>query len=156
MTTPQSRRTGLLVAVTVLASVGAAARQAGAPEAPQVIIYKNAQCGCCSLWGRYLTDAGFLVEERVPDSLAAVFAEHAVTPELQSCHVAVVDGYAVVGHVPVAEIQRMLRERPAIAGIAVPGMPTGAPGMESPDAEPAPFDVLAFDRDGGTSVYARN
>lgn len=144
-----------LLVVAALTSVAAAAREGRAPEAPHLIMYKGAECQCCLRWGKLLTDAGFTLEVRIPDDLAAVFAEHAVTPDLRSCHVALVGGYAVVGHVPIAEVQRMLRERPDIAGLAVAGMPARAPGMDLPSAEPSHYDVLAFDRDGGTSVYAR-
>jgi len=141
--------------VAALAGSSAAAWKARVPERPRVIMYKGASCTCCPRWGKLLTHAGFRVEVLVPGDLNAVFVEHGIAPDRRSCHLAVVEGYAVVGHVPIAEIQRMLRERRAIAGIAVPGMPATAPGMDLPTAEPVPFDVLAFTRDGGTSVYAR-
>ena len=86
---------------------------------------------------------------------AAVKAHYQVPPELQSCHTAIVDGYIIEGHVPVAEIQRLLKERPTeIVGLAVPGMPVGSPGMEVPGGKKDPFDVVAFDRKGKTRVFA--
>jgi len=88
------------------------------------------------------------------DDLSAVKAEHQVPDDLQSCHTALVEGYVVEGHVPVAEIERMLAERPKIVGIAVPGMPIGSPGMEVDGYDPQPFDVIAFDSIGETEVYA--
>jgi hypothetical protein len=83
-----------------------------------------------------------------------VKAQHGVPVALQSCHTAIVDGYIIEGHVPVAEIERLLTERPAIRGIAVPGMPIGAPGMEVQGAAPQPYAVISWDATGQTAVYA--
>lgn len=85
--------------------------------------------------------------------LAAVKVKYKVPKGLQSCHTAIVDGYVIEGHVPVEVIFRLLKEKPAVAGIAVPGMPVGSPGMEG--GEPEPYEVFAFDREGRTWVYAR-
>lgn len=87
--------------------------------------------------------------------LAAVKAEHNVPQELGSCHTAIVDGYVIEGHVPAAEIKRLLAERPAVRGLAVPGMPVGSPGMEVAGAAAEPYEVLTFDEAGQVSVYAR-
>lgn len=84
-------------------------------------------------------------------SLGPIKAEHGIPRDLEACHTAVVEGYVVEGHVPADAIQRLLRERPAVAGLAVPGMPEGAPGMEGP--RPQPYEIIAFDRDGGRTVY---
>jgi hypothetical protein len=89
----------------------------------------------------------------VVDNLEAVPERQRVPEALRSCHTAVVDGYLVEGHVPAAAIKRLLSERPKIAGIAVPGMPAGSPGMESQD--PEAYDVIAFDRSGKTTVFAK-
>lgn len=86
--------------------------------------------------------------------LAQVKTQHQVPLQLQSCHTAIVDGYIVEGHVPVAEIERLLAERPPIAGIAVPGMPIGSPGMEVAGAAAQAYDVIAWDQSGKTEVYA--
>jgi hypothetical protein len=96
---------------------------------------------------------GFTVKTQDVTDLVAIKVEHGVPPGLQTCHTAVVDGYLVEGHVPIESIQRMLDERPEIAGLAVPGMPTGSPGMEVPGQAAASYDIIAFDRDGNTSVY---
>ena len=94
--------------------------------------------------------------QNVSDSqLQAVAAQGGVTDGLSSCHTAKVGGYTVEGHVPAADIQRMLKEKPAIAGIAVPGMPMGSPGMEQ-GGRKDPFDTIAFTKDGKTSVYAKH
>jgi hypothetical protein len=84
----------------------------------------------------------------------AVSRQYGVPDDLRSCHTAIVDGYIIQGHVPIDAVDRMLAERPAIAGLAVPGMPIGSPGMEVPGVEPEPFDVIAFDAEGRTEVYA--
>ena len=86
--------------------------------------------------------------------LSEINLQYRVPLHLQSCHIAIVDGFAVSGHVPIAEIDRMLTERPEIAGLAVPGMPIGSPGMEVPNQTSQPFDVIAFDASGATEVYA--
>ena len=87
------------------------------------------------------------------NDLRAVKINYGITPELRACHTAVVDGYVIEGHVPAETIRRLLAERPDVAGLAVPGMPMGSPGMEG--ARKDPYDVLAFDSAGNTSVYAK-
>ncbi|MEZ4859895.1 MAG: DUF411 domain-containing protein [Caldilineaceae bacterium] len=86
--------------------------------------------------------------------LATVKARYQIPVALQSCHTAIVDGYIIEGHVPAAEIKRLLAERPAIAGLAVPGMPIGSPGMETPGYAAEPFDVIAYSKDGQQTVFA--
>ena len=88
------------------------------------------------------------------DNVIEIKRQYKVPGELQSCHTAIVDGYVIEGHVPVAEIERLLKERPDILGIGVAGMPPGSPGMEIEGASPAPFDVVAFDASGVVGVYA--
>ena len=86
--------------------------------------------------------------------LATVKTRYQVPNELQSCHTAIVDGYIIEGHVPVAEIERLLIERPDIAGLAVPGMPVGSPGMEVEGVALQPYAVIAFDQSGKTEIFA--
>ena len=93
-------------------------------------------------------------QDRKRRDICTVKAEHQVPPELQSCHTAIVDGYIIEGHVPVAEIERLVSEHPDIAGLSVPGMPVGSPGMEVEGYESQPFDVIAFDKTGNTEVFA--
>jgi hypothetical protein len=97
---------------------------------------------------------GFTVVTIGVDDMAQIKTRYLVPTELQSCHTAIVDGYVVEGHVPATEVRRMLDDRPAIVGLAVAGMPAGSPGMESPGGETVPFDVVAFDKEGRTEVYA--
>ena len=88
------------------------------------------------------------------EEMTAVRASYLVPPKLHSCHTSIVDGYVIEGHVPVAEINRLLDERPDVVGLAVAGMPASAPGMEAAGGTPGPFDVVAFDKEGRTEVYA--
>jgi hypothetical protein len=101
-----------------------------------------------------MKENGFRVVIEDVEDMTPVRARYPVPVELQGCHTAIVDGYIIEGHVPAGDIRHLLAERPAVAGLAVPGMPVGSPGMEI-EGEPAqPYDVLAFDKLGNTSVYA--
>mgnify|MGYP001819808154 CR=1 FL=1 len=97
---------------------------------------------------------GYAVQVEDVNDLTAVKRDHQVPPQLQSCHTAVVDGYIIEGHVPISEIERLLAERPDVAGLAVPGMPVGSPGMEVEGADDQPYDVIAFDKNGDFEVFA--
>jgi hypothetical protein len=101
-----------------------------------------------------MEENGYTVQVQDTTDLMAVKDRYNVPPQLQSCHTAIVDGYIVEGHVPVAEIERLLAERPEITGLAVPGMPVGSPGMEVEGAAAQPYDVFAFDENGNTEVFA--
>jgi hypothetical protein len=101
-----------------------------------------------------MEDNGFPVQVEDIQDLTAVKAQYQVPPQLQSCHTAIVDGYIIEGHVPVAEINRVLAERPDIVGLAVAGMPIGSPGMDVAGRASEPFEVIAFDSSGVTEVYA--
>jgi hypothetical protein len=101
-----------------------------------------------------MRDNGFTVRTTDTEKLDELKANHRVPRQAQSCHTALVSGYVLEGHVPAADVKRLLKERPAIAGIAVPGMPIGSPGMEVPGMKAAPFDVVAFGKDGSTRVFA--
>lgn len=136
---------------------------AGAPQLavsqgalPVVELYKDPGCGCCTKWAEHLQDHGFTVRTTETPNLGEFNASHGVPNGVQSCHTALVGGYVVEGHVPASDIQRLLRERPAVAGLAVPGMPIGSPGMEMPGRPAQPYDVLAFEEDGTTRVFAKH
>lgn len=120
---------------------------------PEVTVYKSPTCGCCTKWVEHLRANGFDVTGADVSDLTQVKDRYGVPSELAACHTAIVDGYVVEGHVPADVVQRLLKERPAVAGIAVPGMPVGSPGMEGRYREP--YNVLTFDRDGKTQIYAR-
>jgi hypothetical protein len=127
---------------------------AGQQPQATVDVYKSATCGCCSKWVEHLKNNGFTVRPTNREDLAEFKASHHVPRRVQSCHTAVVDGYVIEGHVPASDVQRLIKERPAIVGVAVPGMPIGAPGMEVQGRAAQPFDVIAFDKDGQTRVFA--
>jgi len=138
---------------TAAAAADVAANSDAAPQdGPLVVVYKSPTCGCCSKWVDHMRAAGFRLEVHDVDNLAAIKAQHGVTHDLQSCHTALVDGYVFEGHVPAEDIRRFLAERPEYAGLAVPGMPMGSPGMEGPYKDR--YDVVAFRRDGTRVVYA--
>ncbi len=101
-----------------------------------------------------MEDNGYDLRIEDVENLGVIKSRYDVPSQLQSCHTAIVDGYIIEGHVPVAEIERLLAERPSIAGLAVAGMPIGSPGMEVAGALDQPFDVIAFDKSGNTEVYA--
>jgi hypothetical protein len=124
---------------------------------PSAVVYKTPTCGCCSLWVDHLKAAGFQVEAKdvSADEVRAVSKAAGLKDEGTSCHTAKIGNYVVEGHVPASDIQKMLKEKPAIAGIAAPGMPMGSPGMDQGGAK-EPYDVIAFTKDGKTSVYSKH
>lgn len=124
------------------------------PVADTLVVYKSASCGCCTAWVEHMEKNGFrvVVHDRNAVELNQKKAEQGVTSELTSCHTAIIAGYTVEGHVPADLVKRLLRERPDIAGLAVPGMPSGSPGMETGTKDR--YDVVAFKRDGSTQVFA--
>jgi len=116
-------------------------------------LYKNPQCGCCNAYAAYLRDNGFDVEVKATDDAADVSRKAGVPEKLAGCHTMFVEGYVVDGLVPANIVKKLLAERPAIAGLTLPGMPAGAPGMGGDKSEP--FTVYAFTKDGkAPSVYA--
>ena len=157
---PISRRAWLAgaaataAATAVAAVAGAPAAFAAAPVA--VTVYKDPNCGCCAKWVEHMAAAGFATTVKDTGDLDAVKQRHGVPASLQSCHTALVGQYVVEGHVPAADVQRLLREKPAVRGIAVPGMPVGSPGMEVPGRHADRYEVVAFLRDGSTRPFARH
>lgn len=144
----------LILTLALAAGPGAATAEAQSGQFDQTVtVYKSPTCGCCTGWVSYLMDNGFRVEVVEQYDLRGVKAQYGIRPELQSCHTAVVDGYAIEGHVPVADIRRLLTERPRITGLTAPGMPVMSPGMGS--IEPKGYDVLSFQEDGRTEVFSR-
>ena len=123
------------------------------PAGPVITVYKSPTCGCCGKWIEHLRAAGFTVVAHDTSDLAGVRTRFAVPFRLTSCHTAHVGGYVIEGHVPADLIQRLLTEHAASAGLAVPGMVAGSPGMEGLGAES--YDVVAWDRAGKTRVYAQ-
>ena len=140
-----------LVAGVLGILIAAAALRAQTGQIPTITVVRDTGCGCCLSWVAHLQKAGFktLVTES-PNRAAG----SKVPPDLRSCHTGTIDGYLIEGHVPVADIKKLLQTRPKVAGIAAPGMPSGSPGMEMPGGAVHPYDVIAFDAAGKTSVFA--
>ncbi|MCC2634562.1 MAG: metal-binding protein [Ramlibacter sp.] len=125
----------------------------GARPLPQVEVYKNPDCGCCGAWVDHLKAAGFPVKVHETPDTSAVRKRHGIPDAFGSCHTGVVAGYALEGHVPAADVKRLLATRPVAAGLSVPGMPVGSPGMEV-GSRKDPFQVLLIDKAGRSSVFA--
>lgn len=117
-----------------------------------MVVYKSPSCGCCKKWVSHLEQNGYTVEVHDQSNLSSIKAEMGVPRRMQSCHTAKVGGYVVEGHVPADVIARLLKEKPQIRGLVVPGMPMGSPGMEGSRKDP--YDVFAFQENGKTTVYA--
>lgn len=146
-----SRRSFLIGA----ASMAALASGAGmASAAPNVTVYHDPNCGCCGGWVAHMRKAGFQVQVIDTDDLAAIKTRFRIPTDLATCHTAEVEGYVIEGHIPAPAIQRLLAEKPAAAGLAVPGMPIGSPGMEAPGVANETYDVMLFGPWGKRS-YAR-
>jgi hypothetical protein len=150
-----SRRHFLMQGAALAAATavpGLLAAQA-AQAAPAMVVYKDPNCGCCKLWVDHVKAAGFAVSVRDSSDVASVKKRQGVPSRLYSCHTAIVGGYVVEGHVPADLVQKLLKEKPKVVGLAVPGMPAGSPGMEQGSKEP--YEVLTFDAAGKTTVYAK-
>jgi hypothetical protein len=140
-------------ACLALAPLPAFAATAARPALPPVAVFKNPSCGCCDAWVEHLKAAGFPVRVSEVDDTAPVRRRHGLPDRYGSCHTALVGGYVVEGHVPAADIQRLLATKPVAVGLAVPGMPIGSPGMEQgPRIER--YQVLLVDRAGQARVFA--
>ena len=125
---------------------------AGAAQ-PVIDVYKTASCGCCKGWVRHLEENGFAVKAHDVDDPGDYRQKFGIPKELGSCHSARVAGYALEGHVPAADIKRLLASKPRATGLAVPAMPLGSPGMEGPRSDP--YEVLLVKKDGKTTVFKR-
>ena len=146
-----SRRTFLLSSLATSALAATGFRANAATETLDV--YKTPWCGCCTAWVDHMREAGFAVRVTELDDLEPLKSAHGISADLASCHTALIGGYAIEGHVPAADVARLLKERPAAAGLAVPGMPMGSPGMEM-DGHTEPYDVVLFGP-GTRTVFAR-
>jgi len=142
-----SRRSLIATTGFALASMSLPAR------AVLPVFYRFAGCGCCHAWTERMRDAGMAVSLQDVDDLAAMGQMLGVPDDLLGCHVGQIDGYVISGHVPPEDIKRLLAERPAAHGLAVPGMPAGSPGMET-GGDTEPYQVLLLQADGSTTVFA--
>jgi len=150
-----TRRSALRLALAgaVLPPASVAFGGAHAETLPPVAVWKDRSCGCCGNWIRHMRDAGFSVSVSDTDDMAAVKQARGVPDALQSCHTAVIAGYVVEGHVPASDIKRLIAEKPSAKGLAVPGMPQSAPGMDQPGE---PYTVVLFGMPTGDQIYAQH
>jgi hypothetical protein len=119
-------------------------------------VHRSPTCGCCMKWVEHLRDAGFQVRVHEHDDMQPIKLRLGVPDSARSCHTAKVGDYFVEGHVPAADIKRLLADKPAARGIAVPGMPLGSPGMEVPDGTVQPYEVQLVGHNGASQVYSRH
>lgn len=135
---------GTILLATMLIAASPAAE-------PVVTVYKTPTCGCCGKWVEHMRSNGFKVNVQDVNSTAETRRKYGVPDRLQSCHTALVNGYVIEGHVPAADVHRLLKSKPKAAGLAVPGMPMGSPGMEGPRSDA--YSVLQFHQDGTLMVF---
>lgn len=129
--------TGLALGAPLVASCAARA-------APVMTVHKDPNCGCCEAWVDHVRAAGYEARVIAAPAISAIKEALGVPAAMRSCHTAEIDGYVLEGHVPAAAIARLLRERPKVRGLAVPGMPIGSPGMEVEGRDPETYDVMIF------------
>jgi len=141
-------RLWLVLVTTFLLAAGPAA----ATDPGEVSVYRTPTCGCCTKWVAHLEDHGFAVVDHVLPDLTRLKRENGVRPELASCHTAFVGGYVIEGHVPAADIRRLLATRPPVPGLAVPDMPIGSLWIEGLNTET--YRVLSFDSSGNTETWS--
>ena len=146
-------RRNLLVSACALTLV---APGCTAAVARTITVYKDPSCGCCGAWVDHLKKAGFNATVDDAQDIAAIKAKYGVPDDLTSCHTGVIAGYAIEGHVPAADIERLLKEKPKGAGIAVPGMPVNSPGMEVPGEANERYTVWLFQKDGTRTAFAEH
>ena len=143
---------GLSVVALALTTGAAPVSPIVSPKTPTITVYKDPGCGCCKNWIEHLIKHGYRVDAKDTPGMTEVKRTLGVPDRLSACHTAVVNGYLIEGHVPAADIARLLKEKPKVAGLAVPGMPMGSPGMEGPRTQH--YQVLSFDKAGKTKVFA--
>lgn len=149
----------LMLLVSALAAPPAVAQEHHGHDAgalPLVVVNKSPTCGCCAKWIDHLRAAGFPVEVHETHAMHAVKDRLGIPDAKRSCHTAEVAGYVVEGHVPAADVKRLLAERPDALGLVLPGMPMGSPGMEMPDGRVMPYTVELLGADGDTRVFAEH
>jgi hypothetical protein len=151
-------RRGFLAAALVSAGAliarraGAAVPMHASAARPPVTVYKDPSCGCCKAWVAHMEKSGFVVTAHDDSDMDARKDHYGVPSGVRSCHTALVGSYVVEGHVPASDVDRMLKEQPKVAGLSVPGMVTGSPGMEGSMSNP--YTVLAFQKTGATTPFA--
>ena len=138
----------ILIIATLVVAFGCPAAAMAATNGEEVVVFRSAYCECCEVWESHMAESGFVVQDHIADDIDGIKEAMGVPADAVSCHTASVAGYVVEGHVPAASIQRMLRERSEIKGLAAPGMPMGSPGMEVDGMTADPFSVFSIAKNG--------
>jgi hypothetical protein len=141
-----------LVTISLTTAAVRGVSSAPAAKKPTITVYKDPNCGCCKNWIAYLAKHGYTVDAKDTPNMTEIKHSLGVPDALTACHTAVVNGYLIEGHVSAEDIDRLLAQKPTIAGIAVPGMPMSSPGMDGPRTQG--YKVLSFDKTGKTKVFA--
>ncbi len=145
----------LLVISMFMISPSIWAKKAETTKSVDIVVYRSPTCGCCEKWLAHLKESNFNIQDIVTDNVQAIKDKYGVPQEMASCHTAIVDGYVVEGHVPAKDILSMLKAKPKVIGVSVPGMPKGTPGMEMGGAKD-PYDVVSFDRDKKFEIFSNH
>ena len=132
------------------AGIKAETLSAGKPV--DIVVYRSPTCECCGKWLEHLKKNNFNVKDIVTDDVQAIKNKYGVSEAMASCHTAIVDGYVIEGHVPANDIMKLLKTKPKIVGIAVPGMPSGTPGMEMGDRKDS-YNVMSFDKENHYEIF---
>lgn len=154
-------RRAFVIRVSGLVAAGVAggrlaAQVPGSSAKPTPItVYNSSSCECCAKWVDHVRENGFEPTVRDEEDMDAIKTQLGVPEGVRSCHTALVGKYLIEGHVPASDIQRLLRQQPRVIGLAVPGMPSGTPGMAQPGTKIAGFEVVAFQLDGTTGTFTR-
>ncbi len=148
-------RRGFVAGVVGLFIAGRRTGWASAPPTT-ITVYKSRSCGCCAKWIDHIRAQGFKPQVHDEENMDRLKDELGVPQSVRSCHTALVGGYLIEGHVPAADIRQLLLDHPKAAGLAVPGMPAGTPGMAESESAVGGFEVLAFQSDGSTRTFARH
>jgi hypothetical protein len=141
--------------VAALQSSSLAQQTKTAATKPVLSVYKTPTCGCCAKWVDHMRANGFDAKVQDLQDTAPIRTKLGVPVQFASCHTAQVGRYVIEGHIPADSVHRLLKERPNVVGLAVPGMPMGSPGMEVPGGYSQPYAVLTFDRNGNTTIFER-
>jgi hypothetical protein len=128
---------------------------ADADKPVDMVVYRSPSCSCCKKWVDHVKQNNFNIQDIVTEDVQAIKDKYGVPEEMASCHTAIVDGYVVEGHVPADDIAALLKSKPKVIGLAVPGMPKGTPGMEMGGTKD-PYDVMSFDRDKRFAVFSKH
>jgi hypothetical protein len=140
---------------SLTAAIGAGRSVAAFAQATPLVVYKDPDCGCCEKWVAHMKANGFAPTVTNTRDVASIKRQHHVPDALASCHTALVGGYVIEGHVPAADVKRLLAQKSkGVVGLTIPGMPSSAPGMDMTPFKP--YTVLSFDAQGKTTVFAEH